>query len=666
MKKRRSLLICLSLLVISLIMAIVACRGNSGVELKFDTMGGQAIDSVTLKVGEEYTLPTPVWDEAHEFVGWYVDSEYTGSPVTKITAEKSTTFYAKWDELAAITLALDGGTLSEATGGKLYLKAGANLYTFMEAYKPTKTDSEFGAWYVGDKALARGTTMPAAGITLTAKYKIKYTIEAYYQKLDLSGYERGENLIGYEYAGVSCTPDPAVDGFDAVSNADSVMTRVISGTASENVFKFYFDRKTFSVVFRSNYPTAAGIEDISNVCSVLYGTAVEITYDFAAPAGYCMVGWSSSNTGEIEYGSNYIDSKLYNGEAAEPASVTVLDDFILYAVWNRGYTDLFGGKDYIYIFAGENAPVAYLERGGYFFKGEYNERRESFTFRDANNKILLEGVLRADGTYTYYDVNREGYATLYVFGVGIDESVKIFFDTYDEIIYSVQDELGVTTQSKGSYRFDENGYYVAKFATGELAGREMTFDVGEASVENVKRSVFQIRNDEEYELGVIPYFYVTSDGIDYDPKEDSLILNGFGIAAIYDTDSYYYFYYLKEGDVIRLYDANFTLVYIYKIMTVNGITGYMKYNSSLDVTFTSESGATLELDGVCNATYRNGSSVVTGYYTASNSALGGVLIYVTTRDGLYTFYGTSEKQTQDGESVTVYSFVVRPNSSVEL
>lgn len=659
-KTRKSLLLCLFLFVISLVLAISACGETKQVKFEFDTAGGETIEAITLEVGDEYTLPTPVWNNAHEFVGWYTDSEYSGSPVTTVTAETNTTFYAKWETLAEITLDLGGGSLAEASGGKLYLKAGNNLYAFMQAYAPTKADAQFGRWLVGETALARTAVMPAEGITLTAEYKVAYTVETYLQNLSQNGYERGEDIIGYEYAGTNYTPDPVVEGFDVVSNDNAEMTKVLSGTASENVYKFYFDRQSLSVVFFSNYPTASGMESATESRSVLYGAELQLSVEFASPAGYCLVGWSRTANGEVVYGAGYIERRLYGSEETGTEGISVDTDLMLYAVWSRGYTDLFGGKDYVYIF--EDEAVAYFERGGVFFKGEYNERRETFTFRDGNNKVLLEGVLRADGTYTYYDAARGGAATLFKFGSGIDENTTVYFDEYDNITYSVKDAFGMTTQSEGSYRFDESGYYVAKFTSGELKDTEITFDVGYANdEEGVSRKVFQIRNDDEYNLGKIVSFFVVDGGISYYTEAYHIVLNGFGIAGLYGESDYTYYYYLKDGDVVRLYDANFSLYKTEKLMTVNGITGYMIYDSKFDVTFTSDSGATLKLDGTCNATYTNGNTVVTGYYELANSAFGGNLIRVTTSEGIFTFYGTEETE---GEN-TVYSFVERPSSYIE-
>lgn len=616
MKKKRSILFCLALLVFSLC-AAVACGGNK-VELKFDTMGGEPVASVTLDVGSEYTLPIPVWT-GHGFEGWYQSKDYSGAEVKTVVASENTTFYAKWSELSVITLDLGGGTLSGTEGGKLYLKAGENILSFMESYVPVREGFEFAGWYAGGEALPGSAVMPAEGITLTAHYNVGYTVETYLQTVGLDGYTRGEDLHGFAPAGENYTPSPEVYGFEVAANDHAVMTRVLSEDPAENKYTFYFDRKEFTVVLLSAYPLSAGLTEEVETSFVPYGTEFELSAERFSARGYCLTAWAD-NTGEIVCDSGYLESHLFGGEGAQQVKITVEGDVTLSAVWEAGYTDLFGSYDYIYIF--EEEGTAYLERGGLFFEGTYNERRGTFLFHGADGSVILEGVLQeSGGTYTYYDIDRAGVATLYVFGTGVVETDKVLFDEYDQIIYSKEGEDGRTTQSEGTYRLDDSGYLVAEFTTGPLAGTEMTFVDGEMSVNGVSRRLFQVRNEEEFALGDLVRFVVTEQGMNYYiTTYYKLSLNGLGIAALTSEGTESYYYYLKEEDVIRLYDSNLTLVYTYKLMESGGVKGYMPYNSSLDQVFTSESGATLTLDGLCNAVYREGGNSVTGHYVTSATA----------------------------------------------
>lgn len=65
-------------------------------------------------------LPTDVTREGYVFAGWYEDSDFSGQPVTEITAEDSgdKVYYAKWSKLWAVTVETEvGGTVG---GGGIY------------------------------------------------------------------------------------------------------------------------------------------------------------------------------------------------------------------------------------------------------------------------------------------------------------------------------------------------------------------------------------------------------------------------------------------------------------------------------------------------------------------------------------------------------------------
>ncbi|MDE6293076.1 MAG: InlB B-repeat-containing protein, partial [Clostridiales bacterium] len=413
-KTRKYLLLSLLLLIVILCMAIAACNKTTA-ELSFDTMGGEDIENVTLDIGIEYTLPTPV-REGYSFEGWYISKDYSGESVAAITVENNAQFYAKWEKLPVITLELGtGGTIEGVNGGKLYLKAGANIYSYMENFTPTREGYQFDVWYAGDSALPITATMPAEGITLTARYKVGYTVEAYLQTIGLDGYERGEDIKGFAPTGAKYTPSVTVYGFYTVKNANAVTELTLSDNPSENVYKFYFDREDFFVTLRSNYPNSVGKPEETQTFTKYYGAEFELADDAFSAEGCCLLGWSTSANGEVEYEASYIANRLYKGQSAEPVTFVIDKDIILYAVWNKGSTDVFGGTDYIYVIEAEH--TAYLERGGVFFKGDYNANRGTFDFRD----VRLSGRLNEDGTFVYYDEDRaSGSAMLYVIGTGVD------------------------------------------------------------------------------------------------------------------------------------------------------------------------------------------------------------------------------------------------------
>lgn len=209
--------------------------------------------------------------------------------------------------------------------------------------------------------------MTSAGITLTARYRVGYTIEIYRQNLAQTGYEKDTDTVtGYEYAGISYSPEYALTGFTLADTADSVNTLVLSSDASENVFKFYYDRNEYTVTFHSNYPDGSGQEADSKNYTVVYGNEIELLPDMYVEEGYLLVGWSTRPTGRLMYSTDF-SSVLRNDTENLPVDAFIPSGNLeLYAVWSEGYTDLFGGSDYIYL-PEENAEVVYLSRNGFLF-----------------------------------------------------------------------------------------------------------------------------------------------------------------------------------------------------------------------------------------------------------------------------------------------------------
>ena len=162
MKKRRLVVFALALLACLSLLSLGACAKSYTVS--FETNGGTAIQSVKVKENESYILPVPVKDDS-VFDGWYLDSAFKGESVTSVQPKGDMTVYAKWSQLATITLDANGGSLSST---QIKLKEGQNVYEAVKDLQPTKTDCQFAYWTVIGKELSKNLTASANGITLTA------------------------------------------------------------------------------------------------------------------------------------------------------------------------------------------------------------------------------------------------------------------------------------------------------------------------------------------------------------------------------------------------------------------------------------------------------------------------------------------------------------------
>ncbi len=403
----------------------------------------------------------------------------------------------------------------------------------------------------------------------------------------------------------------------------------------------------------------------------VYGKAVELPKDYTF-GGYLLIGWSTSASGSTaEYKVDAISDSLYN---KDDSTTTSDDTFIpernttLYGVWQQGYTDMFGGDDYIYLLD-ETSKDIYLSRGNVFFKGTYLDNK-TFRFLDKNDDIIREGKLFDGGTYCYYEEARpDTVATFFKMGEGLNENIKLYFDAYNGITYSAKNEEGKNENSEGSYVIDENGFYIATFTSGQLSGQTLTIALNIATTSaGTETTAFLVRNDEEYDMGVLVRFGVSNGEIIYYRNNIYAIrLDGFGNAA-YNTGSSTtaYYYTTDEEGTITLFDTKtLSAVLALRIVEIGDQKGYMPYSSGLDQTFVDDSGATLTLDGLYQVTYKNGNTTAEGFYTAENSAFGGVIVRFSDKQEDYTFMLSATTENVDGEDVTKYVFEKKPSGYAE-
>ena len=539
-KSRKGFLLSVMMLIAAICMLFAACGGGDKAKLNFNTNGGPEIESVEVTLGEAYELPEPTW-EGYSFEGWYLESDFSGSPVTSVTPEKDMTFYAKWEQMYAIKLELGGGTLEAGT--TLYAKEGTNISDFMQQYVPTFSDHQFGEWLTGGVPLSAGATLTKEGVTLTAHYKIAYSVELYLQKLDLSGYEKAaENYIGYEYVtGTAFTAAPALEGFTAIDHDGSVMTKTLTENASENTFVRYFDRNQIALVLNANYPDLQGEGNTeSETVSFLYGSEVTLPVPFSY-RGYGLIGWSTTADGKAEYNSDFISSRLFNG-AAETEVFKVQKPMTLYAVWLQGYSNMFGGSDYIFHFA-EDAEEIYLLRGDKMFLGTFDPETSEFDFFStdaAGEEVnMLQGKLYTDGTFSYYSDARDGFTFTYMKNlVGADENYKIHLDGYNGLEYT--DATNPHNTSKGTYTINADGFYDVEYTEGPMAGQSFVYALSRSS----SGAYFLVRDEEEYGWGAIPRGVIYQGHLTYYTSVYAITLNGFGNATFANPDgsttSYYY------------------------------------------------------------------------------------------------------------------------------
>lgn len=649
MMKKTHLLLLVSILVL-LCGLLTACGKTEQVNLTMVNGDGNEQTVVQIKKGETYTLTEPT-REGYAFAGWYMNADFSGAPVTSVKPDADITVYAKWNKLYELTLDPDGGTLSTT---KVSLAAGDRISEKIAGLNPEKADCRFGTWLLNGEPLSDDAVMGNENATLVAKYQIKYAAEIFTQNEALDGYDRvSESFVDYGYIGDAVTPSYTLTGFKVVTKSDSVTRLVLSEDTSKNVFRLYFDRQSYTLTFASNYPD--GSENTRKTESLTYGIKTKLPFVTFEKAGYYLEGWSLTPNGEMVYSSHVMDGKLYGATIPEVEELTPTGNVTLYAVWSKGYTDLFGGSDIMYISQGEEKAV-YLCRGDRYFKGTLINGR-TIAFPGANVPAdFPDAVLNFDGeTFLYKKGSRaEITATLYEMGAGkgLNELVKLIFDDGNGVTYSekASEDATSTVDSEGTYVFDEKGNLVTTFTSGPLAGKTLIIAVGAVTVNNVRKTAFQVRNEEEIALGRIYHFIVKNNVLVVDADDagnavKDLILDGFGIAT-YNTGSgtsTFYYTYDAESRTITLISQG-QVAGVLRLMEVDGTLGYMIYNASNDVTYTLADGSTLTLDGIQTATYTVGGVAHSGYFTVAKSAFGGVILTFTEDGVTYKFMITTKSQ----------------------
>ena len=660
----------------------VACGKTDKVGLKFDTQCEITMEDVSLKKGEEYTLPAPASRGAEwEFGGWYLDPECTGDAVTSVVVESDMTVYAKWIQLYKLNLNLNGGTLAGADN--LYLKQGTAVAAFLADYVPSKDKHQFGRWMNGNSELGDGFKMPASALTLSAEYKVAYTIDVYTQSLAYledptaghAEYEK-ESITLYAYATADFTVEYAPQGLRETTAPAGYPERVGAGELKDNpadgdnTFVLYFNRELYTIRLNSN--VAGSTREVEY--HYYYDQLFELPYDLFTNVGYVFAGWSESASGENDYPIDYIDAVLYNKQAGNTSEVKrekeyrAKSDATLYAYWNKGYTDLFGAEDTIFLLS-ENAKDIYLFRGGKFFKGEYEAKSRSFTFFDKNDeKVLFEGRLLEGNVFCYASTSRADTRALYFsYESGLNEKIRLDLDEYNGVTYTETDGFGFAHSAKGTYKYDSENYeYTAYFESGEgeLVGRTVHFIFG--SYRDMR--VFLIRNDAEYEMGMLQRLGITSNGMigSIQLPYYSLILTGYGYGFYYNGADpiLCYYVYDSEMEAYVVTDQNGYSICNAKLVNEGGLSGYMPYSPALDDEFTGDDGS-LILDGLMHATFVSGTTAISGYYTLATSYRGGYIVSLTSNGKAYTFLMLKHEEGTDKDKVIYYTVEQKPAGYME-
>ncbi len=527
--------------VLVLSLAIAAC-GSRSLTITFETNGGTEIAPIKAAAGADISalLPEEPTREGFFFEGWYLEADFSGEAqdLPAVMPEKSVTYYAKWAEGAGAKLTLttnNGGTLQRT---QYNVKVGENLLEFLADKAPTpKTGLTFAGWYRGNNKVTASDTMSAAGMTLTAKYNATYKVEVYRQNT-AGGYDMDEEVA----TGTAIYGEPfSCDNFeygdvvieDGTVTAPSHFTLGPGGRMEtdslgvDDTFSIYLDRDTFYVVYDANVPAGERVvTDVMSTDIYVHGGNTKLgECGYVLSGHYRFLGWSTATD---------VASAAELQHPGDPVVDTGAGNLTYYAIWEKGYADVFDGGDVIYI--DKFAPTTlHLEREGMEIKDGTLEADLSFAF-EIDEDLTLNGKLiedeENDGQYTYFFYYRDTYAKTYTDMDGTSATLTMFED--GTVMYRPNGtDDGMLT---GKYTINGDGYFVFEDATN--AQNNFLFNLY-TMADGDEHVVFRRQSTEE--LG---YYY---------DAEANIILYLDGLGGLR-------YYYHKSNAEYTGFDGNFTYV----------------------------------------------------------------------------------------------------------
>ncbi len=585
---KKTLILLCSALVLVLSAAIAAC-GNGGYELSFETFGGTEIKPIEADAGEDISdrLPDDPARNGFVFGGWYLNANCTGEAQTLPTVmpERDVTYYAKWTaDVASLTLNPGKGGVLNST--KVNVTVGANLLAFLATCEqPTPYEGlTFAGWYRGNTPVGEEDVMPASGLTLTAKYMATYTIEVYRESVDGVPVKDETPVTGSAIYGepFSCADVLTLPEHFTLSAGEGGVIRTDSLGAADT-FTAYFLRERLYIVYLPNAPQGVQEEGDTPMESVLYGAQATL-----APCGYTLSGtsrWRCAGWAEDPQGSNL---------HAAGEQVEVTGDMTLFAVWEKGYTDVFGGQDVLYPAHAQPTVIRLVREGMEDKMGTYDAATGLFSFKEGESAMLDGRLLAGAEEFFYFRDTLEGeYSDL------DGTSATLAMNAGGAVVYTDR-EGAVHT---GKYSIDPDTGY---FFFDDNAGETGDFFYNLFTLIDGDEVVFRRQSTEELgyyydeEAGVVLYLDGLG-GLRYYYNDNNFEYQDFFGAPIYVA--YGYYEWMEDAELFLAYtrDISVTLKqFTFSRTAKTGVTVKEEYpNMPSDAVFK----GTVDLDDGLRGSY---------------------------------------------------------------
>ena len=434
---------------------LLYAKWATGYTIEYETNGGVNPDD--LEVGyykEEIVLPIPT-RKSYDFIGWYLNKDFSGDIITKIEASDSgdKVFYARWELIYQINYELNGGILEEGYD-TTYNKLDEIILPI-----PQKHGYKFLGWFekedFSDNKVDKITKGTESDLKFYAKwelqtYKIEYvlnggtlveiakkefTIESSFELLNPE--KRGYNFLGW------------------YENED------FFGDKIEKIeFNSVNDRKLYAKFEAIDYLVSYELNGGENPNDAI--KTYNVSKDFILPVptrtGYRFLGW--------------FDNDKFTGEVVTIIKEnTIIDDVKYYAKWIVEYTITYvldGGtisskaeKEYI---TTENINLRTPEKEGYKFLGWYNNK-------DFTGETVEEIAIGSVGNKTFYAKWIQIFTITYNLGGGTNPA-----DAPTSYVFGSEVVLPIPT--KNGYRF-VNWYTTSDFQSSTIVKGITSTDTGD-------------------------------------------------------------------------------------------------------------------------------------------------------------------------------------------
>lgn len=522
---------------------LAACIEPKQIRMRFETNGGTVIEAIEADPGDDISarLPEDPTKENYVFDGWYLEQNFSGEKQTLPTTmpEKDVTYYAKWRPAETVKLTLQGQGVGFSA--EYEVTEGTDLNEFLKGKEPKEEGLTFGGWFKGNAPLEEGATMPKDALTLTAKFRVEYTLNIYeqneegnYPETPASSKETGWFGEPFEYV---------VPEHYQIDDAQEGNRLSAESLGKNETFTVYLIRETYRVGFFADAP--AGESAVGQIADIKGPYGKEVVLPDGAAYGlsglYRFAGWSKTSGGKVDY---------LAGETVPFETMFGEDDslVILHAVWDKALFDAFGGEDYLFVASGEEGAVylrrAYLEdkRGSYdaesgvFSFGEPEEllggrvtEGKFFYFRDLAGKTFVDGVtvegkdpdtllFGEKGKVTYTYLPAEATATVSVNGLySIDFVTNEYVFESETLTFrftvNFVNEEGEVTYVFNRENSEERGFYAYRDRSGRVDLSRLFFLDGMVDSNGIGGFTSYTYSEEEGFRAALRAYYQEANGI---------------------------------------------------------------------------------------------------------------------------------------------------------